>query len=295
MIFSEESSMKKWKSVGLVLALMLGLVLVGCSNPKATTKVATVDYSKLSSTDANKVKLSGDLVADFDENPANDSSASKLLVYSHFNLKLENDTKKNVTFDLSKFTIVDSNSKPTKSTTIKLAPGQVHHVTKLFTKVTSTPSTTNKVELAYPTTKDVVFSIAAYKNQKDFDTWLKKNNQADTPTTQSSSQTSQSSSTSTTTSNKTTPNANQTQVIAWFGRELARQSKGKFNEDDYLYRTYKNDQGIVMYEVSENHNSPNMKAAGADPNTQPVIATIFVNANGQLENLVTHEVYDMTK
>lgn len=50
-----------------------------------------------------------------------------------------------------------------------------------------------------------------------------------------------------------------------------------------------------MYEVSENHNSKNMKAACADPNTQPVIATIFVNANGQLENLVTHEVYDMTK
>lgn len=115
--------MKKWKMVRLVLALMLGLVLVGCSNPKTTAKVATLDYSKLSNTDLKKFKVSGDLVADIDEDSEKTSTTSKLMVYSHFNLKLENDTKKNVTFDLSKFALVDSSALPTKEDDNQGCPG----------------------------------------------------------------------------------------------------------------------------------------------------------------------------
>ncbi|HEM5489973.1 TPA: G5 domain-containing protein [Streptococcus suis] len=71
----------------------------------------------------------------------------------------------------------------------------------------------------------------------------------------------------------------------WVVRTYLRTMKEtRFDVYDYQVQTRKED-GLTIFEVRENHSTPNMQAAGADKNRNPLVATYRQNANGELEKL----------
>lgn len=71
----------------------------------------------------------------------------------------------------------------------------------------------------------------------------------------------------------------------WVVRTYLRTMKEtRFDIYDYQVQTRKED-GLTIFEVRENHSTPNMQAAGADKNRNPLVATYRQNANGELEKL----------
>ncbi|HEM3682736.1 TPA: G5 domain-containing protein [Streptococcus suis] len=71
----------------------------------------------------------------------------------------------------------------------------------------------------------------------------------------------------------------------WVVRTYLRTMKEtRFDVYDYQVQTRKED-GLTIFEVRENHSTPNMQAAGVDKNRNPLVATYRQNANGELEKL----------
>lgn len=55
-----------------------------------------------------------------------------------------------------------------------------------------------------------------------------------------------------------------------------------YTREDYTMDMGKNSDGLLQITVRENHNSANMKADGADPDTAPVVATYEITSEGYL-------------
>ncbi|HFI0454100.1 TPA: G5 domain-containing protein [Streptococcus suis] len=71
----------------------------------------------------------------------------------------------------------------------------------------------------------------------------------------------------------------------WVVRTYLRTMKEtRFDVYDYQVQTRK-ENGVTIFEVRENHSTPNMQAAGVDKNRNPLVATYRQNANGELEKL----------
>lgn len=78
------------------------------------------------------------------------------------------------------------------------------------------------------------------------------------------------------------------QVSNWALAYEASTYGGQFTKVDFdAFVTTRNESpdGFVYVEVRENHSSPAMQAAGADPNVSPLAGTYRINAAGQLELL----------
>lgn len=83
------------------------------------------------------------------------------------------------------------------------------------------------------------------------------------------------------TSDQTTANAQNLtsqQVQNWVARYL----DGNYQTGDLTYTMNKDQNGELLIQVKENHQSTNMQNQGADPNTSPTIGWFKVNSQGQL-------------
>lgn len=69
------------------------------------------------------------------------------------------------------------------------------------------------------------------------------------------------------------------QVLA---SRISRLLSGQYAPQDLSFQFNQSGAGIYTVQVQENHQSPNMKAKGADPSTSPTIAWFKTNAKGQL-------------
>lgn len=63
---------------------------------------------------------------------------------------------------------------------------------------------------------------------------------------------------------------------------ISRLLSGQYAPQDLSFQFNQAGSGIYTVQVQENHQSPNMKAKGADPSTSPTIAWFKTNAQGQL-------------
>lgn len=63
---------------------------------------------------------------------------------------------------------------------------------------------------------------------------------------------------------------------------ISRLLSGQYAPQDLSFQFNQAGSGIYTVQVQENHQSPNMKAKGADPSTSPTIAWFKTNAKGQL-------------
>ncbi|HEL2576667.1 TPA: DUF4767 domain-containing protein [Streptococcus suis] len=85
-----------------------------------------------------------------------------------------------------------------------------------------------------------------------------------------------------------TKNLTVEQAANWAKAHAASRYGAPFTKADFLAQVVTNVQssdGLVYIEVREDHNSPNMQAAGADRSVSSGAAFYRVNANGQLEKM----------
>ncbi|HFI0621892.1 TPA: G5 domain-containing protein [Streptococcus suis] len=72
----------------------------------------------------------------------------------------------------------------------------------------------------------------------------------------------------------------------WVVRTYLRiEKETRFDVYDYQVQTRKED-GLTIFEVRENHSTPNMQAAGVDKNRNQLVATYRQNDSGELEKLI---------
>ncbi|HFI0423664.1 TPA: DUF4767 domain-containing protein [Streptococcus suis] len=85
-----------------------------------------------------------------------------------------------------------------------------------------------------------------------------------------------------------TKNLTVEQVANWAKAHRASEYGSPFTKEDFISQVTTNNQssdGLAYVEVRENHNSANMKAAGADSGVSSGAAFYHVNAQGQLEKM----------
>ncbi|HFI0043445.1 TPA: DUF4767 domain-containing protein [Streptococcus suis] len=85
-----------------------------------------------------------------------------------------------------------------------------------------------------------------------------------------------------------TKNLTVEQVANWAKAHRASEYGSPFTKEDFISQVTTNNQssdGLAYVEVRENHNSANMKAAGADSGVSSGAAFYRVNAQGQLETM----------
>ncbi|HFI0568964.1 TPA: DUF4767 domain-containing protein [Streptococcus suis] len=85
-----------------------------------------------------------------------------------------------------------------------------------------------------------------------------------------------------------TKNLTVEQVANWAKAHRASEYGSPFTKEDFISQVTTNNQssdGLAYVEVRENHNSANMKAAGADSGVSSGAAFYRVNAQGQLEKM----------
>ena len=68
------------------------------------------------------------------------------------------------------------------------------------------------------------------------------------------------------------------QVQNWVARYL----DGNYQTGDLTYAMNKDENGDLLIQVKENHQSTNMQNQGADPNTAPTVGWFKINGQGQL-------------
>ncbi|MEJ6348037.1 hypothetical protein R4Y45_02195 [Holzapfeliella sp. He02] len=118
-----------------------------------------------------------------------------------------------------------------------------------------------------------------------------------TSSSQSSEQSSQSSTSSSSSSeSQSSQSEKQTQASSSSLKEIDKQiynlilqdmknrhiAQANYTIDDYIYQPTASANEVTTYQVLENHQSANMKANGADPNTAPVVGKYQMRANGHL-------------
>ncbi|GAA3601572.1 hypothetical protein [Secundilactobacillus similis] len=64
--------------------------------------------------------------------------------------------------------------------------------------------------------------------------------------------------------------------------QVYQQLSGQYARQDLLMQVSQGQPGIYTVQVQENHQSANMKSAGADPSTTPTVAWFQTNQQGQL-------------
>ncbi|GAK47554.1 putative lipoprotein [Secundilactobacillus oryzae JCM 18671] len=79
---------------------------------------------------------------------------------------------------------------------------------------------------------------------------------------------------------KDTTNLTKEQVKKWVWSDVRKNNE--FTMADYYFEQFQKD-GLLYIDVRENHDSKNMKAAGAAPSVSPRAALYRINENGQLE------------
>ncbi|MFH0384178.1 DUF4767 domain-containing protein [Streptococcus sp. A11] len=103
-----------------------------------------------------------------------------------------------------------------------------------------------------------------------------------------STATTETSSVATTNASVDTKNLTVEQVANWAKSHRASEYGSPFTKEDFISQVTTNNQssdGLAYVEVRENHNSANMKAAGADSGVSSGAAFYRVNAQGQLEKM----------
>lgn len=76
------------------------------------------------------------------------------------------------------------------------------------------------------------------------------------------------------------------QCANWAKAYTAQRYGSPYNREDFTAQVAtiaETADGLVYIEVRENHDTPNMRAAGADPHTSPIAGRYRINANGALE------------
>jgi hypothetical protein len=64
--------------------------------------------------------------------------------------------------------------------------------------------------------------------------------------------------------------------------KISQTLSGQYAPQDLAFQFSQSGAGTYTVHVQENHQSPNMKAKGADPSTSPTVAWFKTNTNGQL-------------
>lgn len=94
----------------------------------------------------------------------------------------------------------------------------------------------------------------------------------------SSSQSADSAQKNTTKSSSASTTVSQASVL----NQVYQQLSGQYARQDLLMQVSQGQPGIYTVQVQENHQSANMKSAGADPSTTPTVAWFQTNQQGQL-------------
>jgi len=82
-----------------------------------------------------------------------------------------------------------------------------------------------------------------------------------------------------------TKNLTTEQVNEWVWSDLQSNYAGKgMTIHDFLFETEMRNDGLVYIDVRENHDTEDMKAQGADPHVNPMIAYYRISKQGYLEN-----------
>ncbi len=82
-----------------------------------------------------------------------------------------------------------------------------------------------------------------------------------------------------------TKNLTTEQVNEWVWSDLQSNYAGKgMTIHDFLFETEMKNDGLVYIDVRENHDTEDMKAQGADPHVNPMIAYYRISNQGYLEN-----------
>lgn len=88
----------------------------------------------------------------------------------------------------------------------------------------------------------------------------------------------QKSTTKSSSASTTTGTVSQASVL----NQVYQQLSGQYARQDLLMQVSQGRPGIYTVQVQENHQSANMKSAGADPSTTPTVAWFQTNQQGQL-------------
>ena len=87
-----------------------------------------------------------------------------------------------------------------------------------------------------------------------------------------------------------TKNLSTQQCSHWARAHKATTYGAPYTKDDFIAEVIgidKSTDGLVYIDVRENHDSPTMRAAGADPNVASSTSFYRINATGQLELMNT--------
>ncbi len=258
--------MKKFK---LILIIGLAFLFLGCSKSatvnQATTPTSTY-YERLSTTDRKKVQFKFTATAQITA----ESDVSENRPQLYVDGTVTNKTKKIVKLDLAHFRLVNVDADPYLTKVLTVKPGETKKVTGLFRDVRMFP-VSGGITVSYFAGKYELDRINKVSNQSELNQWVLKqdtNHHYDS----------------------TTPLYSDAQLIAWVGHVLTEKSNGQYSSDDYYFEISRLGAHKVI-SVRENHDSNAMKAAGADPETSPIVYQLFVNDKGQLEDYATHEIF----
>lgn len=268
------------KKLNLLFIGLLALILVACAKNEQVNKDTskTITYSELSAKDKKNIEFSLKANADVPKKNREIKPTDQIEIKADFDLVISNKTKRDVVIDLSKLNINDSDNKPTDTTKVVLKKDKVETFNKIFTEV---PWQDNNV-LTYDDT-DKVDSVMEFVNQSELDEWVKEN-AVDSPAPSQRSTTNEA-----VTVNNKNPRVDFSKISdrdleRWITTSYAKTTNGKYSAEDFYCEQYSSEQGVKCFVIKANHNSPNMRKAGANSKTSPVITHVFINPQGQLVN-----------
>ncbi|GAF41591.1 hypothetical protein FC83_GL002603 [Agrilactobacillus composti DSM 18527 = JCM 14202] len=312
------------------LVVCLVLPLTACqqnnkSNPASSTatsksmrtsSAATMAYSDLSAAQRDKVSFTFKPIYDIASGDGSGNTPAPFII----DVTIKNNAKQIVTFDKAKFLMFDELGKnPTvksaQSGLLKLKPGETKKIHSLYQNVGSQVflgtgafyylNTDYKLAYFYNAPKDkkgVTSDNLKTGEAKDFNEQQAssaKQVQSSSATPDNDQATTKSSDTATDDQRQVTADGSKVdvsnlttqQVKDWvFLHVLPSYTTFHVTESDFFFETYFDDEGLLNIDVRENHNSPTMRAQGADPKVTPRMAAFKITQDGQLYDTIRNQV-----
>lgn len=274
----------------LIIGALLALFIVGCAKNKTTdttqkvAKPETVLYQKLNETDRKNVVVNMTATAE----KLKQESAEHEEIFVNVDMKITNKTKKIVKFDLAAIrpdSYVDLVKRSGKSDFVKIKPGKTYTHKKII--VATYLDFSSPARFAYyvsPTESITLDEHIDIKNRVEADEWNKELQlEAAEQLKNGTSSTSDSTNENTTDNKKVVESLTDQQLTNWAATLTPGHVDPRFTKYDFNYLVVpENGQRTVV--ITENHNTQAMKDAGADPETAPTVAVLFVNEKGQLQD-----------
>ncbi|MCH4170941.1 MAG: hypothetical protein LKF36_06930 [Lactobacillus sp.] len=318
------------KKIVTLLVICLSLPLTACqqnakSNPASSTassksmrasSVATVAYSDLSAAQRANVVFTFKPIYDIASGDGSGNTPAPFII----DATIKNNTKQIITFDKSKFLMFDELGKnPTiksaQSGLLKLKPGETNKIHSLYQNVGSQVFLGTGAFYYLNTDYKLAYFYNAPKDKKGVTSDNLKTGEAKDFNEQQASNVKQAQSSSATENNDqaaatssdiaaddqqqaTSGNSNVNvnnlttqQVKDWvFLHVLPSYTTFHVTESDFFFETHFDDEGLLNIDVRENHNSPTMRAQGADPKVTPRIAAFKITRDGQLYDTIRNQV-----